>query len=138
VLTEDNYFEYFAAVTKLMAGKDAATKNAVAIGNDLPRVVTTAWNQNALLFLGFQMDDWHFRVLFHSILKQQGSSRRQQRPNVAVQLDPDQASVVDPQRARIYLQEYFNIDYITIYWGTAEEFIKELWREWQRSEQERK
>src|SRR3989442_10680508 len=46
VLTEDDYFDYLIGVTK----------------NDeiIPPAVVRAWSDSALLFLGFQVDDWNF------------------------------------------------------------------------------
>ena len=42
----------------------------------IPKDVLEALVNSALLFVGFQLDDWQFRVLFHSLLDQQGSLLR--------------------------------------------------------------
>ena len=115
VLTEDDYFDYMAGINR----------------QPVPHYVSRAWIDNTLLFLGFRVDDWHFRVLFHSIMHQEGSSRRRQKPHVAVQLDLEDGGSMDPERARSYLERYFESDYINIYWGTSEQFISELWARWQ-------
>ena len=58
VLTEDDYFDYLIGVTSR---------------NDLiPGVVRRALTDSALLFLGFDLDDWDFRVLFRSIMSREG------------------------------------------------------------------
>ena len=58
VLTEDNYFDYLIGVTRH--------------ADIIPPAVLRAWNDNALMFLGFQIEDWNFRVLFRSIMNQEG------------------------------------------------------------------
>ncbi|MCA1647388.1 MAG: CHAT domain-containing protein [Chloroflexi bacterium] len=112
VLTEDDYFQYLVAISQG--------------DNPIPACVSRSWNDDTLLFLGFRVDDWHFRVLFQSIMKQQGSLRRKQRPHVAVQLDIEDGGSTDPERARDYLERYFGFEHINIYWGSCEKFIREI------------
>jgi hypothetical protein len=121
VLTEDDYFDYLIGITR----------------NDrnIPPAVIRAWNDTALLFLGFQVDDWNFRVLFRSIMNQGGRERRKKKAHVAVQIDPEEGSSLDPERARQYLEEYFQADDINIYWGSTEDFIRDLWQHWQQAGQ---
>ena len=120
VLTEDNYFKFLIGVT---GNKDL-----------IPSAVRRALADTALLFLGFQMDEWNFRVLFHGILSQQGSSRRDRYSHIAAQIEPEEGRILEPERARRYLESYyFNDAYISIYWGSAEDFVKELWRNWSTS-----
>jgi len=116
VLTEDDYFRYLVAISKGEAF--------------IPACVSGAWSTQTLLFLGFRVDDWHFRVLFHSIMKDQGSARRRMKPHVAVQLDVEDGRM-DPERARTYLERYFADEQINIYWGSSDRFIRELWTRWQ-------
>jgi hypothetical protein len=115
-LTEDDHFDYLIAVT---GNKDL-----------IPGVVRRALADTALLFLGFRMDDWNFRVLFRSIMSQQGSGRRKKYAHVAVQIDPEGGRIQDPEMARRYLERYFQGADISIYWGNAEEFVKELRARW--------
>jgi hypothetical protein len=116
VLTEDDHFDYLIGVTK----------NPSLI----PRPVVRAWGDHALLFLGFQVDDWNFRVLFKSIMSQ---AAQRQRPHVAVQIDPEEGRSEEPLRARAYLEQYFRKDDISFYWGSTEDFLKELGEQWRRS-----
>ena len=83
------------------------------------------------MFLGFRVDDWHFRVLFQSIMQLQGNVRRKQKPHVAVQIDVDDGGSIDPERARAYLERYFALESVNIYWGSSEKFIRELWSRWE-------
>ena len=112
VLTEDNYFDYLIKVT---LGWDA-----------IPSEVRLALANNALLFLGFQMDDWNFRTLFRLIMSQAGGSRRRRYTHVAVQIAPDEDQIQSPERARRYLEQYFQGADITVYWGSAEDFVAAL------------
>jgi hypothetical protein len=119
VLTEDDYFDYLIGVTR---DKDL-----------IPGVVRRALADTALLFLGFRMDDWNFRVLFRSIMSQEGRSRRSRYAHVAVQIDPEEGRILEPERARRYLESYFRGEDISIYWGNAEDFVQELDRRWKGS-----
>lgn len=119
VLTEDDYFRYLIGVTR----------------NEelLPKVVGSALVNTALLFLGFRLDDWNFRVLFQSVMNIAGAELRRRYTHVAVQIDPQEGVMLDPQAAREYLKSYFGptaaLNYqtnISIYWGSAEDFIYEL------------
>jgi hypothetical protein len=112
VITEDDYFDYLIGVT---SNKDL-----------IPGEVRRALADTALLFLGFQLDDWNFRVLFRSIMSQEGRRLRQKYAHVGVQVDPDEARLLEPEGARRYLSGYFEDADISIYWGDAEDFVKEL------------
>ncbi|MEO7317855.1 MAG: CHAT domain-containing protein [Chthoniobacteraceae bacterium] len=118
VLTQDNYFDYLIDVTR---------------NNDIiPTSVRAKLTNTALLFLGFQLRDWDFRVFFSSIKGREGRALLGKYAHVAVKIDPEQDRTVDPKRARQYLERYFSNTKISIYWGRAEDFLKELQREMNR------
>ncbi len=112
VLTEDDYFDFLIGVT---SNKDL-----------IPAVIRRALVDAALLFLGFQIDDWNFRVLFRSIMSREGGGRRRDYAHVAAQISPEEGRILEPERARHYLEEYFQSEDISIYWGNVEDFTKEL------------
>ena len=86
VLTEDDYFDFLIGVTK---------------NNDMiPHFVRSALTHTALLFLGFRLDEWDFRTLFRSLMSQEGRNLRKQFSHVAVQIDPEEGQMSDPERAR--------------------------------------
>jgi hypothetical protein len=114
VLTEDDYFDYLMWVNNT---------------DDIPNVVTSAWSANALLFLGFRMDDWNFRVLFRSIMNEERRYRPRGYKSIAVQIGPEEGSL-QPQRARRYLEKFFQGANIATYWGNADDFARDLWRQW--------
>ena len=112
VLTEDDYFDFLIGVTR---------------NNDMiPSFVRSALTHTALLFLGFRLDEWEFRVLFRSLMSQEGRSLRKRFSHVAVQIDPEEGQMSDPEGARRYLSKYFSDASITLYWGSAETFLREL------------
>ena len=112
VLTQDDYFDYLIDVTR---------------NNDrIPKVVRSSLVNSSLLFLGFHMTDWKFRVLLRFIMNQEGGGRRRRFSHVAVQLDPSYQKLLDPEKAREYLARYFDATNISIYWGSAEDFLAEL------------
>ena len=118
VLTEDNYFDYLIGITRN--------------DNPMPSVVRKALADSALLFLGFQLDDWDFRVIFRSIMGQEGRGRRKKYVHVAVQIDPEESQILDSERARRYLLDRFEGAHINIYWGSVDDFVKELQDYWLR------
>ncbi len=118
VLTEDDYFDYLIGVTR---------------NNDLiPTTVRRKLSDSALLFIGFKLDDWDFRVLFRSIMSREGGRRRRRYAHVAVQVDPEQGQIIDPGRAKKYLEKYFGDSDISIFWGNAEDFVRELKLQWRK------
>lgn len=120
VLTEDNYFDFLV--------HQARSSSAI------PGAVKSPLSQTALLFLGFELHAWDFRVLFRSLIRQPGDSRRAQYPHVAVQLNPMGDQVIDEERARSYLERYFYTNAaITIYWGEVGHFVHQLGERWEAS-----
>jgi len=118
VLTEDDYFDYLIGVTS---------------NNDLiPPVVRRALTDTALLFLGFNLDEWDFRVLFRSIMQREGRSRRDRYAHIAAQIDPEQGQILEPEGARRYLEEYFGDADISIFWGSVDDFAGELAGRWKK------
>jgi hypothetical protein len=112
VITEDAYFRFLRGVSE----------NRKLIPADVKgRLV-----DSALLFLGFRLDDWNFRILHRGFLERPGSELSRNFTHVAAQIDLERSRIRDPERARHYLERYFENAAIHIFWGTAEEFLKEL------------
>ena len=120
VLTEDDYFKFLIGVTHN--------------SNLIPKDVLGALVDSALLMLGFRMDDWQFRVLFHSLLDQQGNILRGAHPHIAAQIVPEEGRTLDPERAQEYLEKYYWGAKISLYWGTVEDFVHDLLRQRQSME----
>ncbi len=116
VLSEDDYFEYMMWVNNRSA--------PVPIPVDLAK----AWREKSLLFLGYRLNDWGFRVLYRSILNEERRYGRDYK-SVAVQLQPSEENLI-PENARKFLEKYFPNDDFNIYWGKSEEFLHDLWAKW--------
>lgn len=116
ILTEDDFFEYL-----------------ISFGQNrelLPLPVRTRFTNTSLLFLGFQLDEWNFRVLFRSIMRLAKDGRLEDYPHVAVQIDPTESHNEDIKKARLYFQEYFKKDDISIFKGSVEDFTTQLRERW--------
>ncbi|MGE5248615.1 MAG: CHAT domain-containing protein [Bacteroidota bacterium] len=116
VLTEDNYFDYLLGVSR---------------NNDLiPAYVRNALRNTSLLFIGFRIDEWNFRVLFRSIIDKK-TELMNEYVHISAQIEPDEGRIIDPEGARGYLEQYFDKSAnLNLYWGSADEFVKELWDQW--------
>jgi hypothetical protein len=113
VLREDQYFEFLRTT-----GRDP---------DAIPAYVRRAFSDNALLFLGFRMEDWDFRVLFHSIMSQEGGVLLEQHSHVAAQIDPEEGLTLEPEGARQYFESYFRKPHhVNVFWGNVGAFLTEL------------
>ncbi len=114
VLTEDDYFAWLRAWIKRVDKSES-----------IPDSVKAALTDRSLLFLGYSLDDWEFRVLFQSIKSFEGNDLLRDRKHVGVQFRPE-AVTIDRDSAQDYLERYFGEDRVDIYWGTCSEFLQEL------------
>lgn len=115
VLTEDDFFDYLIATSKL----DLL----------LPALVGRVM-QSSLLFLGFRLDDWRFRVLFRMIISKAGVGTLKDLSHVGVQVNPDEQGFTDVERTKRYMESYFHggtsAPDISIYWGSSADFLRQL------------
>ena len=116
VLTEDDYFEFLRGIS---SHKDL-----------IPPRVRSALTNAATMFLGFQLDDWAFRVFFHAMMNPETSKMRARYSHIGVQVELDEIRNISPKRARKYLEKYFGSSEITIFWGSSKDFLSELNNRW--------
>ncbi|HEY3310140.1 MAG TPA: CHAT domain-containing protein [Anaerolineales bacterium] len=117
VLTEDEYIKYLIGFTSNKAY--------------VPEQVRLALSDTLLLFLGFQTEEWAFRVIFHSILARAGSELLGQYAHIAAQIEPEDERTLEPLRARRYLEKYFiKGANINLFWGRAEDYLAGLMQKW--------
>ena len=116
VITEDDYFDYLLS----------AARNSDLIPSEIRRRLAAS----ALLFLGYEMDGWDFRVLFRSFLTYLGNQfSRKKQPRIAhagVQIDLEEGRILKPERAREYIESYFEESNVHIYWGSVDDFARDL------------
>ncbi len=115
VLSEDDYLAHFMRISR-----DQQTV--------LPMNLLQMLSQNSFLFLGYNLDDWEFRILLQGLLKEIAKTGGKEL-HVRVQLGIN--NPLNEEEAVDYLRRYlgqFNID---IYWGTTQQFVTELHTRWQ-------
>ena len=110
VLTEDDYLDFLVNISR-----DQAL---------LPPRIQEALTGASLLFIGYSLADWSFRVLFRGLITSTEPSLR--RISVTVQLSPASTEV------QKYMDKYFNRIDLRVYWGTAREFAAELQERWEK------
>jgi hypothetical protein len=110
VLTEDDYIDFLVSLVR--------SENMRL----LPSRIQKALTRNAVLFVGYSLADWTFRVIFRGLVV--GMQPGEMRPSVAVQLE------MDDEETLKYMTQYFGESNLHVYWGTAEEFTAELSRRW--------
>lgn len=116
VLTEDDYLDFLVKVSEDL--------------ESIPRRVAQAMVDSSLLLLGYQLDDWNFKVMFRGLVNSKRSSRR--RMSLSIQYTPDDENdVLDPQEVQDYLIKYFDQANFDIYWGDPVTFTQELWEHWE-------
>lgn len=121
VLTADSYFDFLIGLT--------ANKASV------PPAVLRALTDRVLLFLGFRVDEWDFRVVFRTIMNLQGTGRRNY-SHVAAQIDPEGSRTQSPEGARRYLEQYLQWSQVDLYWGSSEAFMRDLGVRWNEGRSE--
>nr|WP_307866922.1 SIR2 family protein [Variovorax sp. E3] len=111
MMTEDQFFDY---LTMASAAKDA-----------VPPAVRSKLSDSGLIFVGFQVEAWDFRVLFRSLLQLEGRHLRNDYMHFSVQIDPN--SILDPVSARRYIEQYLQSKAkLRLYWGDVATFVAEL------------
>ncbi|WP_066361719.1 SIR2 family NAD-dependent protein deacylase [Herbidospora mongoliensis] len=116
VVTEDDYIEF---ITNL--AHDRAAETPVM----LPPVILGALTTRSLLFVGYSLQDWNFRVLFNGLQRAvPGINRRR---HLSVQVAPDVDASVKEELLED-LERYYERWSVSIFWGTAAEFCKQLQR----------
>ena len=115
VLTEDDYVDFLVNL-----GRDQSVI--------LPKRIQRAITGTSLLFIGYGLADWDFRVIFRGLV---GCMERGLRAtSVAVQLTPKDSEKHIREKQQSYLSRYFDKLDIKVYWGTAQEFAADLRKRW--------
>jgi hypothetical protein len=117
VLTEDDYLDFLIAISK----------NAKL----LPPRIQEAMADASLLFIGYKIADWNFRVLFRTLVNYLEAGLK--RKHVSVQILPlgDTAACHQKLKALSYLDEYYQGLDTRVYWGKSPEFMEELKNRWE-------
>ena len=124
VLTEDQYFDFLKRAGDAVKVREGSTPDP----NNFRTDVLAALAKSALLFVGFQMDDWDFRMLFRSDVIYREGNRARRYFNVGVQVSPEEGRYLEVEAASDYLDTYLNAESanISIFWGNGEDFVAAL------------
>jgi hypothetical protein len=119
VLSEDDYFQFLINVSS-----DAEL---------IPKRIQQAITGTSLMLLGYSLEDWDFRILFHFLagyLKKSTS-----KTHVAVQLSPTEGDANLKERAQAFFDKYFasRSPDIRVSWDTSQDFITKLSDKWKNS-----
>lgn len=124
VITEDDYFHF-------LIGMSQKQKREATSVIPFPLVVGAALTNKSLMFLGFRLDEWIFRVLFRTIMAQGGKALLEDYAQVAAQIEPEEGRIVNTISAKQYLKDYFKLSaYIDIFWGSVHDFVRDFVREY--------
>jgi hypothetical protein len=122
VLSEDDYFQFLINVSK-----DSEL---------IPKQIDKAITGTSLILLGYSLDDWDFRVLFHFLAAKLKNSTS--RTHVAVQISPLSKEAPEDlrRRAQGFFDKYFESRSpdIRVTWDTTQEFLIKLRDRWEKSE----
>ena len=113
VLTEDDYFDFLVNI---------AHDRAI-----IPQPIQHAITEASLLFIGYRLADWNFRVLLKSLTR--FMEEGQKRNHFAVMLPPA-APEGQEERVLNYWTTYYRRLNIHVWWTTADDFLTELGRRW--------
>ena len=116
VLSEDDYLDFLVKVS---------WDNTV-----IPPRIAEALTDSSLLLLGYQLQDWDFRVIFRGLISRKRSTRRLLSLAIQLSLEQEQSEIRSRDEAEDYLEKYFDKANFKIYWGETEEFTEELWTYW--------
>ena len=117
VVTEDDYLQFLVSV---------ASEKGITPGR-----IMQALTETTLLFIGYSLRDWTFRVLWRGLVASRPNMRYL---SIAIQLPPDPNAHSDEEQkeAQDFLDRYFDKLFdVRVYWGTAREFAADLSKRWE-------
>ncbi|MBE0698447.1 MAG: SIR2 family protein [Anaerolineaceae bacterium] len=115
VLSEDDYLDFLVKVIQ-----DTDVERPV-----IPVNLKSALSVSSLIMLGYQLQDWDFRVLFRGIVNARQNSSRGF--SFIIQLNPDQQyEVENVADVRKYLETYFQPRQFNVAWGDVDQFLSRI------------
>jgi hypothetical protein len=120
LLTEDDYIDF----TVSLARRSESSRNREGV---IPHRIREALADTALLFVGYSLNDWNFRVLMRYIVKTLALTAPELSESVSIQLEPDDLSGEERERAKRFLARYLSdSSAVTVHWCDATEFLSGL------------
>jgi len=121
LVTEDDYIDFTVSL-----GQQGE-------GSVIPHWIRRALSRTTLLFVGYSLEDWNFRVLMRQLMKQQNVQRYEQALSLSIQLSDTNIPSEKRPKAERFLADYLGTSAIRIYWGQAAPFLEELDRRCRRA-----
>jgi SIR2-like domain len=125
VLTEDDYINFMVTLASESHGEGPSFDSVV------PRTLRRRLALHTLLFVGYSLEDWNFRVMMRQLFLQLGIQRAEQSFNVSVQLPPHSRLYDDAARTAIERFIESNLDTLArigVYWTDSQSFADDLLR----------
>lgn len=118
VVSEDDYLDCVIGLTRLQTRPQPSQWQAKLA-------------DSGLLMLGFRLNEWDFRVVNHFLQSLEGRKLGEELyKNVAVQVEPEEGMGANLDEVRRYLEKYFAGSRTETYWGSVEDFARELNQRW--------
>ena len=114
VLTEDDYLEFLVTLAERSEPDQYSAL--------LPHQIVGALSSTSLIFIGYGLKDWDFRVLHRGLVMRGNAALR--RMSVTVQIERT-------VEAQDYLDKYFERNAVSVFWGKAHQFTKDLREKWE-------
>lgn len=125
VLSEDDHMNFL-----MNAVEEINSQNVFEV---FPSPLRSALSKSRLILLGYNLRDWDFRTLFRLISKIRTTPKVSK--SIAIQFKPSLKPNLEKsdyeEKAREYLEQYFDSYKFSIIWAQTEKFIHELWDSWQ-------
>ena len=101
----------------------ARDQDAIIPSNVLRLLGASSW-----VFLGYNLQDWEFRLALQGLLQQIAQVDSKRKLHVGVQFESAaSASGLTEEEVQAYLQTYLGQRFnITVYWGTPAQFVSQL------------
>jgi hypothetical protein len=114
VLTEDDYLDYLVRIEA---------------ERQIPNLVRKVLSNSILMFIGYSLYDWEFRVLMHGLV---ANLRHRNFDHVTVQLELEEMGKEKGKEVHEFLEQYFKATYgSNVFWGSPAQFIAELRERWE-------
>jgi hypothetical protein len=118
LVSEDDYIDF--TVTMAIRGSHEISQSA------LWSQIRLALGYTTVLFIGYSLEDWNFRVMLKYLIKQQGIITDPTSHGLSIQLSPAALSTENQATAEDFLKEYLRMSNINVYWMEAAQFLREL------------
>jgi SIR2-like domain len=119
LVTEDDYIDFVVSLTQRREKTDPV----------IPHYVRRALGNTNLLFIGYSLEDWNFRVLLRHIMRQQNIQLHDRYRSLSIQFASTNLDPEKRRRAEEFLERYLQTtSAIDVYWGDAGTFLCDLQR----------